>query len=163
MKILIAPLVIAQIMWSSTAAFAEEPDAKSIPKPILMLGLFCNSALFAMKSSFETNPAALPWLATGAKVDEIKSLMNKIDATDAPYEKAIRDHAITEDEAKFLKFSALHEAEQWIKNINQSCATPNHAPQVYEACLKETNSEIYKCYRHIIDSMQAIGKSSSDK
>jgi hypothetical protein len=156
-------LMIAPLMWPDTAALAEEPDAKSIPKPMLMLGLFCNSALSAMKSSFETNPAAPPWLATGSKLETIKDLMSKLDATDAPYEKAIKDQAITAEEAKFIKFSALHESGQWLINISQSCAAQNLAPQAYETCLKETNSEVYKCYRHIIDGLQAKDKSSSIK
>ncbi len=89
--------------------------------------------------------------------------MQKLDPTDAAYEKAIRDQAMTAEEAKFIKFSAIHESEQWLKNINISCATPNLAPNDYESCLKETNSEVYKCYRQIIDAIQPNGKSSAVK
>lgn len=162
-RILVITLAMAQLLGSGSAVLAEEPDAKSIPKPILMLGLFCNSALSSMKSAFETNPAALPWLATDSKMKQITTLMNKVDITDAPYEKAIRDKAITAEEAKFIKFSAQHESGQWLININHSCAAPRLAPESYEKCLKETNSEVYKCYRTIIDGIQVIGKSSSDK
>lgn len=144
-------------------ALAEEPDAKSIPKPILMLGLFCNSALSALKTPFEANPAAPPWQATGSKLESLKILMNKLDTTDAAYEKSIRDKAITTEEAKFIKFSAVHESGQWLININHSCTRSNLAVQDYESCLKETNTEIYKCYRVMIDGVHAMDKSSATK
>lgn len=161
-KQLKAALVMA-LMMSCATALADEPDAKSVPKPILMLGLFCNSALSAMKAPFEANPLAPPWLATGSRLESIKTLMNKLDTSDAPYEKAIRDRAITAEEAQFMKFSAQHESGQWLTNINQSCVSPNFQMQEYETCLKETNSEIYKCYRIIIDSVQSMGKSPAAK
>jgi hypothetical protein len=128
-----------------------------------MLGLFCYSSLSTLKNPFEANPSALPWRASGSRQEAIQNLMSKLDPTDAAYEKAIRDQAISAPEAKFIKFSAVHESEQWLKNINISCAAPNLAPQDYEPCLKETNSEVYKCYRQIIDAVQAANKSSATK
>lgn len=160
---MLAGLFVIVALITSAPAIAQEADAKSIPKPILMLGLFCNSALSSLKTHFEVQPGAPPWLATGSKLESIKILMNKLDTTDGPYEKAIRDHAISADEAKFIKFSAIHESEQWLINITSSCVSTNLSTQDYEACLKETNSEVYKCYRIIIDAVQAMAKSSPAK
>lgn len=140
-------------------AMATEPDTKSIPKPILMLGLFCNSTLGALKTKFEANPSAPPWRSMGSKQEAIRALLQKLDTSDAAYEKAVRDQAITPGEAKFIKFSAVHEAEQWLNNINQSCASPDLPSADYESCLKETNSEIYKCYHQVIDAAQSMSKS----
>lgn len=50
----------------SEEATKPEPNAKGIPKPVLMLGLFCNSALIAIKGQFLAKPRALPWSAYGA-------------------------------------------------------------------------------------------------
>lgn len=146
-----------------TRAKAEETDAKSIPKPILMLGLFCNSALSILKIQFEANPSAPPWKAVGSRKDMISVLMRNLITDDSAYQKAIRDQALTPGEAQFIKYSAIHESEQWLKNINNSCITPNLSSEDYEACLKETNSEIYKCYRQIIDSALAMRKSQTKK
>ncbi len=130
---------------------AEEPDAKSIPKPILMLALYCNTAMASLKERFEKNPLALPWRADGKKKAAIFNIMQRLDLNDTGYTKAVRDEALTANEAHFLKLSAVHEASQWIVNISHACTKPDISTDDYETCLKESNSEIYKCYSQIID------------
>jgi hypothetical protein len=131
---------------------AEEPDSKSIPKPILMLGLYCNSAMSTLKGRFEANPSAPPWRAEGPLKEAILGLIQKLDLNDLGYAKAVKDKALTPAEAQFLKFSAVHEADHWLNNITKSCSNPSLTAKEYDLCLKETNSETYKCYRQIIDA-----------
>jgi hypothetical protein len=142
---------------------AEEPDSKSIPKPILMLGLYCNSAMSTLKGRFKSNPSAPPWRAEGASKDAILGLLQKLDLNDLGYAKAVKDKALTPGEAQFLKFSAVHEADHWLNNITKSCANPSLTAEEYDLCLKETNSETYKCYRQIIDAAKIITKSKGIK
>jgi hypothetical protein len=145
------------------SCFGEVPDAKSIPKPILMLGLYCNSAMSTLKGRFEANPSAPPWLADGARKEAISSLMQKLDLDDSGLAKAVKDKAFTAAEAQFLKFSAVHEADQWLNNINKTCVNTDFSAGSYDLCLKETNSEIYKCYRQMNDEAQAILKAQGAK
>jgi hypothetical protein len=142
---------------------AEEPDSKSIPKPILMLGLFCNSAMSTLKGRFESNPSAPPWRAEGARKDIFLSLMQKLDLNDLGYAKAVKDKAFTAAEAQFVKFSAVHETDQWLANITKTCSKPEFTAEEYDLCLKEANSEIYKCYRQMVDQAQAILKAQGKK
>jgi hypothetical protein len=142
---------------------AEEPDSKSIPKPILMLGLYCNSAMSTLKGRFEANPSAPPWRAEGARRDVILSLMQNLDLNDLGYAKAIKDKAFTAAEAQFVKFSAVHEADHWLVNITKTCSKPELTAEDYDTCLKEANSETYKCYRQIYDAAQAILKAQGVK
>jgi hypothetical protein len=145
------------------SCIAEEPDAKSIPKPILMLGLYCNSSLSTLKGRFETNPSAPPWRAEGARKDVLLSLMQKLDLNDLGYAKAVKDKAFTAGEAQFVKFTAVHETDQWLNNITKSCSKPEFTAEYYDLCLKEANSEIYKCYRQMNDTAQAILKAQGVK
>jgi hypothetical protein len=135
---------------------AEELDAKSVPKQILMLGLYCNDAILTLKGRFEANPSAPPWRAEGPRKEAILTLMQKLDLQDFGLAKAVKDKALTSAETQFLKFSAVHEADQWLNNINKSCSNPEFSPEYYDTCLKEANSEIYKCYRQITDGAQVI-------
>ena len=149
----------ALIGFGVTALHAEEPtisepSAKDIPKPVLMLGLFCNSALVAIKGQYLANPRTLPWRADATTEKKITELLNKLDASDGGYVKSVKDGALTEGEAKFLKFKATHEAVDWAKNINRICNGPADHGGAYELCLKEVNSEIFKCYRQIMDQVK---------
>lgn len=149
----------ALIGFGVTALHAEEPtksepSAKGIPKPVLMLGLFCNSALVAIKGQYLANPRALPWRADGAREKKITELLNKLDASHGGYVKSVKDGALTEGEAKFLHFNATHEAVDWAKNINRICNQHADEGGAYELCLKEVNSEIFKCYRQIMDQVK---------
>jgi hypothetical protein len=150
--------VFFQFSWA-----AEEPDSKSIPKPVLMLGLYCNSAMSTLKGRFEANPSAPPWRAEGARKDVIFNLMQKLDLNDLGFAKAVKDKAFTAAEAQFVKFSAVHETDQWLGNIARTCSKPEFTAEEYDLCLKEANSEIYKCYRQINDNAQAILKAQSIK
>lgn len=135
----------------SEEAAKPEPNAKDIPKPVLMLGLFCNSAMVSIKGQLLANPRALPWRADGTKERKIAELLNKLDPSDAGYVKSVKDGALTEGEAKFLKFKATHEAIDWAKNISRICNLPADNGGAYEQCLQEVNSEIFKCYRQIME------------
>jgi len=159
LKMLIFMLILTFGQTLCPGAIADEPDSKTIPKSILMLGLYCNSANSTLKERFESNPINLPWRAEGKKKDVIQNIMEKLDFNDLGYAKAVRDKAITQEEANFIKFVAIHEADQWYSNINLSCKNHLSSENDYEACLKEANSEIYKCYRQIIDAAIMILKS----
>jgi hypothetical protein len=158
--IIICFIYFVPLQFSCTA---EEPDAKSIPKPILMLGLYCNSAMSTLKGRFEANPSAPPWRAEGARKDIILSLMQKLDLKDLGFVKAVKDKAFTAAEAQFVKFSAVHEADQWLGNITHTCSNPEFTAKEYDLCLQDANSEIYKCYRQINDNAQAILKAQGIK
>ena len=147
---------IFYFVFLQVSSFAEEPDSKSIPKPILMLGLYCNSAMSTLKGRFEANPSAPPWRAEGPRKVAISGLLQRLDLNDMGYAKAVKDKALTLGEAQFLKFSAVHEADQWLNNITKSCSNPSLTAEEYDLCLKETNSETYKCYRQIIDAAKVI-------
>ena len=154
-------VLIALIGFGITTPHSEEtakiePNAKDIPKSVLMLGLFCNSALVAIKGQYLTNPRALPWRADGVREKKITELLNKLDPSDAGYVKSVKDGALTEGEARFLKFNATHEAVDWVKNINRICNAPADNGGGGEMCLKEVNSEIFKCYRQIMDQVKSL-------
>lgn len=154
---------LSYLIFFQYSCLAEEPDSKSIPKPMLMLGLYCNSSLSSLKGRFEANPSAPPWRAEGAKKEAILNLMQNLDLNDLGYAKAVKDKALKADEAQFLKFTAVHETEQWLNNIIRSCSNPELTAEDYDMCLKETNSEIYKCYRQIIDAAQNLIKTQGNK
>jgi hypothetical protein len=155
-KLFFAFFVLSAVVSPGLAA--DEPDAKSIPKPMLMLGLYCNTAMASLKERFEKNPLALPWRADGKKKESILDVMQKLDLNDSGYAKAIRDNAITANEAQFLKLSAVHEASRWMINISHACANPDRPANDYETCLKESNTEIYKCYLQILDRAKMFNK-----
>lgn len=159
LNILMLTFILTFGLSVAADALADEPDSKSIPKSILMLGLYCNSANSTLKERFENNPTNLPWRAEGKKKGAIHGLMDKLDLNDLGYAKAVRDKAITQEEANFIKFLAIHEANQWLVNINVNCNNHLSSENAYEACLKEANSEIYKCYRQIIDAAIILMKS----
>lgn len=149
----------ALIGFGVTALHAEEPtksvpNAKDIPKPVLMLGLFCNSALVAIKGQYLANPRALPWKADGDAEKKIAELLSMLDPNNSGYVKSVKDGALTQAEASFLNFNASHEAVDWVKNVNRICSDPAIHGGEYELCLKEVNSEIFKCYRQIMDQVK---------
>lgn len=130
---------------------SPEPDSKDIPKPILILGLYCNSAMGSIKSKFDDKPDALPWKANNQTRSKISAILEKLDFNGWGYAKAIKDKAIKESEAEFIKFTAIHETSDWMKNIQRNCQDPTLSGPDYEKCLQETNTEVYKCYKQIID------------
>jgi hypothetical protein len=151
--------LVAIIGFGATALHSEEavktePNSKDIPKPVLMLGLFCNSALVAIKGQYLANPRALPWKADGAAEKKITELLGKLDPNNSGYAKAVKDGALTQDEANFLNYNASHEAVDWVKNVRYICAATATLGGEYEQCLKEVNSEIFKCYRQIMDQVK---------
>lgn len=144
------------LCYLSLLAYATElPDAKSIPKPILMLGLYCNSAKIVMKKRFDLDPTAPPWYAVGRKKEEIDGLFKIVDMNDSGYAKSVNDTALTRDEANFIKFTATHEATLWLKNIYVSCSIYPDNSYEYDTCLQDNNSEIYKCYRQLKDQIKS--------
>ncbi len=152
-------VLIALIGFGMTALHGEEaaktePNAKDIPKPVLMLGLFCNSALVAIKGEYLANPHALPWKADGVAEKKITELLSKLDPNNSGYVKSVKDGALTQAEANFLNFNASHEAVDWVKNVRHICANFAAESGEYEQCLKEVNSEIFKCYRQIMDQVK---------
>ncbi|NDB69736.1 MAG: hypothetical protein EB015_17375, partial [Methylocystaceae bacterium] len=118
-----------------TPLYAEAQDpksAKSIPKPILMLMLYCHSALdtlagevlkdekpsvtevsdkkwLAIKMSFDQNKLEL-----GVKHAEGKNLNHL-------YHKSVSDGAINEGEAQFLDLTARKDALLWYAFAKEKC------------------------------------------
>ena len=106
-----------------------------------------------MKKRFDLDPTAPPWHAVDRKKVEIDRILKIVDVNDSGYAKAVNDNALTSHEANFIKFTATHEAETWLKNINASCSRYPDKSDQYDTCLQENKSEIYKCYRQVNDKL----------
>lgn len=143
------------IVIIATPAIAIDPDAKSIPKPILMLGMYCNSSGIEMKNHYDINHMSLPWIAYGPKEKAFNSVFASLDFQGWGYTKSIKDKALTQNEIKFLVLTAKQETAVWLTAITNSC-TKLHGTEDYESCLKGINTEVYKCYQQLIDKVNII-------
>lgn len=157
-QLTLALLLLNSTLPASAQTPAPEPDAKSVPKSVLMLGMYCNSAKIEMKNHFDANPAALPWVATGCKVAALNSVFSKLDFQGGGYAKSIKDKALTSGENKFLVLTAEKDAKIWLASLG-SCGKI-YGGDEYETCLQNINSEVYKCYLQVQDQLNVITKNS---
>jgi hypothetical protein len=136
---------------------AEEPDAKSIPKAILMLGLYCNAANIVLKPYYERAPLAPPWNAQGKRAEAFAKAFSGLDFQYWGNGKAIKDKALTEQEVMFLYLTAQKDAKIWGEHATPQCGFLHVEDQI-ETCLRNLNSEVYKCFKQIDDQVKALTK-----
>ena len=150
-------IVLAASAWLGPCARAQspEPDAKSVPKAILMLGLYCNAANTVLKLIYEKNPSLTPWRATGKREKAFTELFSKVDFNRNGNAKAVRDKALTENEVKFLDLTAQKEAANWGLAAHEKCGFEPD-PDRLEICLRNLNSEIYKCHQQLNDQAEKL-------
>ena len=138
-------------------ARAEEPDAKSIPKAILMLGLYCNAANIVLKPLYERAPLAPPWNAQGKRAEAFTKVFSGLDFQYWGNGKAIKDKALTEREVTFLNLTAQKEAKIWGEHATPQCGFLHDDDQI-ETCLRNLNSEVFKCFKQIDEQVKALTK-----
>lgn len=139
----------------SPPARAEEPDAKSIPKAILMLGLYCNAANIVLKLFYERSPLAPPWRAQGRRAHAFQKVFSGLDFQYWGNAKAIRDKALSEREVTFLILTAQKEAKIWGEHATPQCGFLSEAGEI-DACLRNLNSEVYKCFQQLDSQVNAL-------
>ena len=136
---------------------ANEPDAKSIPKAILMLGLYCNAANIELKRFYERAPLAPPWNAQGKRAEAFAKVFSSLDFNLWGNAKAISDKALTQKEVLFLNLTAQKEAKIWGEHATTQCGLL-HNPQDIENCLRNLNSEVFKCFQELNYRVDALTK-----
>ena len=151
-------LVLIAALASATLSKAQEVDAKSVPKPILMLGLYCNAANIELKSFYERAPAAPPWNAQGLRAEAFVKAFSQLDFQGWGNAKAVRDKALTQNEVSFLNLTARKEAKIWGEHAAPKCGFLKD-PQEIEACLRALNSEVFKCFQQLNDRVHALATS----
>ena len=149
-------IFLANALISQPAlAQKAEPDAKSIPKSILMLGLYCNTADTVLKLDFEKNPALTPWRAVDKRQNYFTQFFASLDFNRNGINKAVRDKALTENEAKFLEMTAQKDAANWALRVHEICETEFNHDRL-EICLRNLNSEVFKCYQQMNDNVEKL-------
>jgi hypothetical protein len=138
-------------------AQAEEVDAKSIPKAILMLGLYCNAANIVLKPFYERAPLAPPWNAQGNRAQAFTKVFSGLDFQYWGNAKAIKDKALTQGEVTFLNLTAQKEAKIWGEHATPQCGFLHETDQI-EICLRNLNSEVFKCFKQLDDQVKALTK-----
>lgn len=134
---------------------AQEVDAKSIPKPILMLGLYCNAANIELKKYYEHAPLAPPWNAQGKRAESFSKVFAALDYKLWGNDKAIRDKALTQSEVLFLNLTAQKEAKIWGEQSTPKCGLLYKKEEV-NSCLRDLNSEVYKCFQQLNDQVEKV-------
>ena len=143
---------LAFVLCAATPVCAAPPstDAKSIPKPILMLMLYCHSAIEEMRVAYTR-----PGQAAASKTPVVAALMAAFEQNrgelDGVYAKAVGDGAVTPNEGKFLDLTARKDAMLWVKFAGEKCAGTlfDGGPPGDEQCLRDLNSEVFKCYQSV--------------
>jgi len=138
-------------------AEAEGPDAKSIPKAILMLGLYCGAADIALKPFYERAPLAPPWNAQGKRAEAFAKVFSALDYNYGGNAKAIKDKALTQSEVTFLTLTAQKEARIWGEHATPQCGFLREEDEI-EVCLRNLNSEVFKCFKQLDDQVKTLAK-----
>jgi hypothetical protein len=145
--------------WLAPCALAQtpEPDAKSIPKAILMLGLYCNAANIVLKPFYERAPLAPPWRAQGKRADAFQKVFSGLDFQYWGNAKAIKDKALSEREVTYLILTAQKEAKIWGEHATPQCGFLQEADEI-EVCLRNLNSEVYKCFQQLDSQVKVLSR-----
>ena len=136
-------------------ATAGEPDAKSIPKAILMLGLYCNAANIVLKPFYERAPLAPPWNAQGKRAEAFTKVFSGLDFNYGGNAKTLKDKALTQSEVTFLNLTAQKEAKIWGEHATPQCGFLHDEGEI-ETCLRNLNSEVFKCFKQLDDQVKAL-------
>lgn len=149
----------------------EDPtSAKTIAKPILMLMLYCHSAFDTLYTEYEKDQKTDPVLAQvgdyRAFTTTFQVNRNELGAYNAEkgmfsiYVKSVTDGAISYGEAKFLDLTARKDAQLWINLAKNTCKKHPFFSIATEddECLRNINSEIFKCYQGFNQRAQVLKK-----
>ena len=131
---LILALSLSFNLLSSAGAGEVEGDAKSIPKAILMLGLYCNAANIVLKPFYERAPLAPPWNAKGKRADAFAKVFSGLDFNYGGNAKTLKDKALTQGEVTFLNLTAQREAKIWGEQATPQCGFLHDEGEI-ETCL----------------------------
>jgi len=152
----LAPLVIFLGLGLAQAEVLDPKSAKNIPKPILMLMLYCHAALDTLQGEVEKTPpsGALPPQKQQAIGQAFQ--INKVELGSLTpetklfqlFHKSVEDKAITAGEAQFLEKTARKDAVLWFGFAKEKCKKEIFSPLTEEEddCLKKLNSEMHKCF-----------------
>jgi len=142
-------------LCASGHGLSQEVDAKSIPKSILMLGLYCNAANIELKAYYERAPLAPPWNAQGKRAETFAKVFAALDYKLWGNDKAIRDKALTHSEVLFLNLTAQKEAKIWGEQSTPKCGLLHEKDEI-DKCLRELNSEVYKCFQQLNERVEKL-------
>lgn len=164
-------------IWTPGPLFAESfkgedpTSAKAIAKPILMLMLYCHSAFDTLYTEYEKDQKTDPILTQVSDYRAFSTTFqvnrNELGGYNAEkgmfsvYVKSITDGAISYGEAKFLDLTARKDALLWVNLAKGTCKKHPFFRITTEddECLRNINSEIFKCYQGFNQRAQIFKKS----
>lgn len=120
-----------------------------------MLGLYCNAANIVLKPLYERAPLAPPWNAKGRRAEAFNKVFSGLDFQYWGNAKSIKDKALTEREVTFLILTAQKEAKIWGEHATPQCGLLQELGDI-DACLRNLNSEVYKCFQQLNDQVNAL-------
>ena len=165
--------LVAQLamLLSHSAAGADVLDpksAKSIPKPILMLMLYCHAGINTLQGEYKKT---LPSPAVAEKKQRAIAQafeINKVELGDinpesqlfSVFHKSVADKAITAGEAQFLEKTAQKDALLWFGLTKEKCKNDIFLPLSEEEgeCLRHINSEMHKCFIGFNERVETLMK-----
>jgi hypothetical protein len=122
-----------------------------------MLGLYCNAANIALKPFYERAPLAPPWNAQGKRAEAFTKIFSALDFNYGGNAKAIKDKALTQSEVTFLNLTAQKEAKIWGEHAPPQCGFLHDEGEI-ETCLRNLNSEVFKCFQQLDDQVKTLTK-----
>jgi len=170
----LAPLALLLALGSAHAETKDPTSAKSIAKPILMLMLYCHSALDTLADDVAKDPKPSLFEVDEKRQKAIAMVFdrNKLELGEKYihttqlnhlYQKSVEDGAIVFGEAKFLDLTARKDAKLWYVFAKEKCKKQIFAKRSEDEddCLKKLNSEMHKCFigfNERVDSFMKIQK-----
>jgi hypothetical protein len=152
----VTPLAILLTQSFASADVLDPKSAKNIPKPILMLMLYCHAGINTLQGEYEKT---LPSPVTTEKKQRAITQAFEINKVElgginpesqlfAVFHKSVADKAITTGEAQFLEKTAEKDALLWFSLTKEKCKKDIFLPLTEEEgeCLRNINSEMYKCF-----------------
>jgi hypothetical protein len=168
---LLASLILALMLTPAQAETVDPTSAKSIAKPILMLMLYCHSALDTLAGEVAKDPkpsaadvSEKKWQAIRIIFDQYKIELGAPSAEgkklNQVYHKSVSDGAINEGEAQFLDLTARKDALLWYAFAKEKCKKQifSQLSEEEDECLNKLNSEMHKCFIGFNERVQMLVK-----
>jgi len=154
--LLIVSLALLLVVNCAQAEVLDPTSAKNIPKPILMLVLYCHAALDTLQGEVEKSPPSVALTPQKQQAVGRAFQLNKLELGILTpetklfqlFHKSVEDKAITAGEAQFLEKTARKDATFWFVLAKEKCKKEIFLSLSEEEnnCLKNLNSEMHKCF-----------------
>ena len=152
----LALLVLFLGLGLAHAEVLDPTSAKNIPKPILMLVLYCHAALDTLQGEVEKSPPSGALTPQKQQAVGRAFQLNKLELGILTpetklfqlFHKSVEDKAITAGEAQFLEKTARKDATLWFVLAKEKCKREIFISlsEEEDSCLKNLNSEMHKCF-----------------